>query len=364
MFRSHLPAFVLAMASFVGLNRVAGALVRRWQANNVSVGGGGAVAGLWFPFVFSCVFICVLSGTSVIFIAAIVTGNYWLSKTLGGRRWAPLVFWTYGIAVLFMNETYKGYAFKQLYSGLAWLDAYRGLLRRWDIMFNITMLRMLSFAMDYHWRVGQEQVAGARYVDGCALQECETEKQRVERSRLGGDYGFINYWAYLFYPPLYLTGPIITFNNFALATWYFGQPKWSERWYFRYICSLGGAINIIAMMIANLVGFGDAGVNKMLEKIFSRQGATFLVVTYMALNVHLQVMFEWREHEYRREYYATASASEQNVELQAVSSDSTDENEAAGIPRHVVQQRPTAAKGSDALLDSSSESLDRRDHQD
>jgi hypothetical protein len=31
-----------------------------------------------------------------------------------------------------------------------------GLLPRWHINFNITMLRIVSFALDYHWRQGTD----------------------------------------------------------------------------------------------------------------------------------------------------------------------------------------------------------------
>ncbi|KAJ2406168.1 hypothetical protein GGI10_005250, partial [Coemansia sp. RSA 2530] len=90
----------------------------------------------------------------------------------------------------------------------------------------------------------------------------------------------------------------------GLATWYFNRPRWTRKPYFRLLCSLGGTVNIVAMMIANLVGFGDEGVDKMLAKIFSREGFAFLAVVYVILNMYLQVIFEWREFEYRKEYAA------------------------------------------------------------
>ena len=32
-----------------------------------------------------------------------------------------------------------------------WLDSFGGLLSRWEILFNLTVLRMISFNMDYYW---------------------------------------------------------------------------------------------------------------------------------------------------------------------------------------------------------------------
>ncbi|PIA15430.1 MBOAT-domain-containing protein [Coemansia reversa NRRL 1564] len=445
MFRSHLPTFTLAMSAFVIFNRT---LYQKGRFQR-------------------CV---VLSGTSVLFIGALAGGNYLLAKRLAGRRWAPLVFWAYNIAMLFSNERYRGYSFKSIATPLAWMDDWRGIMRRWDITFNLTMLRMVSFDMDYHWRVCRERDMASQQLDNLALS-VSTAKERIEQPSIGREYCFTNYWAYLMYPPLYMTGPIITFNDFVaqmrkpsvgswrttvlygvrlvvaallmelilhtvhcvaiskwaqwnyysvfeislmaymrltfiwlklliiwrfarfwamadgldtvenmrrcmstnyslqqfwrdwhcsynrwlvrylyiplggrntspwnifvvftfvalwhdlsmrllqwgwiiallflpegLATWYFARPRWSESPHFRYICAVGGALNIIGMMIGNLVGFGDAGVDKMLTKIFSRESTVFLAVTYPILICHLQMVFELREHEYRKQYYAT-----------------------------------------------------------
>ncbi|KAJ2742306.1 glycerol transporter [Coemansia sp. BCRC 34301] len=472
-FRSHLPAFAGSMFLFVALNRLFRMAVVQRVANDFLRSPTlkrGLLPTLWFPFLFATAFVVGLSGVSTVFILAIALGNYLLAKRLGGRRWAPAAFWVYNMAVLFANEYYKGYEFGHMAESLAWLDEWRGVLRRWDVTFNITMLRMVSFAMDYHWRVEQEIELSAQQIDALVANP-RTDKDRVEHSCFAQDYCFTNYWAYLLYPPLYLTGPIITFNSFmsqmrypspsittkttvvygirllastllmelilhtvycvaiskwghwetfsvyeismfgymrlsfiwlklliiwrfarfwamadgvdtvenmrrcmsnnyslqqfwrdwhcsynkwliryvyiplggrktstwntfvvftfvalwhdltmrllqwawiiallflpeGLATWYFGKPRWSRKPYFRFICSLGGGLNIVAMMIANLVGFGDEGVDKMLSKIFSRQGLAFLAIAYLLLNMNLQVMFELREHEYRKEYAA------------------------------------------------------------
>ncbi|KAJ2684604.1 glycerol transporter [Coemansia spiralis] len=472
-FRSHLPAFTGVMLLYVVLNWAFRLVVVRRVSGNFLASPTkvkGFLPTLWLPFLFATAFAIGLSGVSSVFILAIAGGNYLLAKRMGGHRWAPAVFWAYNMAVLFANEYYRGYQFGHMSPSLAWLDEWRGVLRRWDVTFNITMLRMVSFAMDYHWRVRQEKEASVQRIDALVANP-KTEKDRVENSCFAQDYCFANYWAYLLYPPLYLTGPIITFNNFisqmrypspsvsvkctvlygvrllvsallmelilhtvycvaiskwghwetfsvyeislfgymrlsfiwlklliiwrfarfwamadgldtvenmrrcmsnnyslqqfwrdwhcsynkwivryvyiplggrktstwntfvvftfvalwhdltmrllqwawiiallfmpeGLATWYFNRPRWTRKPYFRLLCSLGGTVNIVAMMIANLVGFGDEGVDKMLAKIFSREGFAFLAVVYVILNMYLQVIFEWREFEYRKEYAA------------------------------------------------------------
>ena len=41
-----------------------------------------------------------------------------------------------------------------------------------------------------------------------------TEKQRVTVPHGDTHYSFLNYVAYVLYPPLYIAGPIMTFNDF------------------------------------------------------------------------------------------------------------------------------------------------------
>ncbi|KAJ2906379.1 glycerol transporter, partial [Coemansia aciculifera] len=215
-FRSHLPAFAGLMLLYVVLNRLFRLVVVQRVSRDflrMPTLKRGLLPTLWFPLLFATAFVVGLSGVSTVFILAITFGNYMLAKRLGGWRWAPAVFWAYNMAVLFANEYYKGYEFAHMAASLAWLDEWRGVLRRWDITFNITMLRMMSFAMDYHWRVRQENELSVQQIDAL-VGDPKTEKDRVENSCFAQDYCFANYWTYLLYPPLYLTGPIVTFNNF------------------------------------------------------------------------------------------------------------------------------------------------------
>ena len=41
-----------------------------------------------------------------------------------------------------------------------------------------------------------------------------SHKQRTNNAHPLEIYTFTNYLAYIFYPPLYIAGPIITFNDF------------------------------------------------------------------------------------------------------------------------------------------------------
>jgi len=73
-------------------------------------------------------------------------------------------------------------------------------------MFNITMLRLISFNMDYHWSLRKE----VEVVDVIKM----SEKERTSTHHSAIDYSIQNYISYILYPPLYIAGPIMTFNDF------------------------------------------------------------------------------------------------------------------------------------------------------
>jgi len=104
-----------------------------------------------------------------------------------------------------------GYAMDHLLGG--------GLLPRWEVSFNITVLRMISYNLDYYW-------AAVRAEEGDGEEGSVIEKKRAdpvnmsERDRIDAparieEYALLNYLAYVLYTPLYLAGPIVTFNDFV-----------------------------------------------------------------------------------------------------------------------------------------------------
>ncbi|ODN97333.1 glycerol transporter [Cryptococcus wingfieldii CBS 7118] len=154
-----------------------------------------------------------LHGSSSAKVLAILALNYYASKfplTPAMRKVWPGVIFCGNMAVLFFNERYSGYKFSSLHADLGVLDDYSGLLPRWHVGFNITMMRLVSFGLDYIWRV----------------EPAEAEAPIEYRKRAGTslpekDYSFTNCLAYCLYPPLYVAGPIMSFNDFA---WQLKRP--------------------------------------------------------------------------------------------------------------------------------------------
>ncbi|PLW57223.1 hypothetical protein PCANC_03134 [Puccinia coronata f. sp. avenae] len=165
-----------------------------------------------FQSISSALILTVLHGTSVIKILCIVSANYFVSRLLLSRfpRISSILVWTTNLSILFANDYWDGYQFRHLSHSLAFLDdrRYKGLIPRWQIGFNISMLRLISYALDYQW------AAKNNFETLVKSAEPEVEKERAKSNRTQSDYCFQNYFNYIFYPPLYIAGPIITFNNF------------------------------------------------------------------------------------------------------------------------------------------------------
>jgi hypothetical protein len=120
-----------------------------------------------FYLIFSLIMLTVLHGASVLKVLILLSLNYALAKATGGTRLAVPATWIFNGGVLLANQWYEGYAFASLHSGFAFLvsltpfltfpthtllqDTWRGVYPRWHVSFNITMLRLVSFGVDYHW---------------------------------------------------------------------------------------------------------------------------------------------------------------------------------------------------------------------
>lgn len=79
--------------------------------------------------------------------------------------------------------------------------------------FNITMLRLISFGMDYHW--ASQQQPPSRALSHSTTAAPMTYRERVTTSLPLEEYSLTNFFAYAVYPALYIAGPIMSFNDFS-----------------------------------------------------------------------------------------------------------------------------------------------------
>ena len=235
-----------------------------------------------FDIIFALIFLTALHSLSVIKILVILLLNFSISFFHPSSILVPIITWVFNIGVLFANEYFKGYKFCEilpfLIAGEGEGVGYRmdhfmggGILNRWEVSFNITVLRLISYNMDHYWAAvrweeGAEREAGSvievgrlataqhhsasegerdggegtdpKYGnrdnrDGAVgdsgdeerLMKAEikkkhadpanaNERDRIETPARPEDYSLLNYLAYILYTPLYLAGPILTFNDF------------------------------------------------------------------------------------------------------------------------------------------------------
>jgi len=167
-----------------------------------------------YSLIFSTIFLSVLYGTSLIKILILLSINYYIAKRFGNNKWNPILTWIFNISMLFLNDYFKGYKFSAFWSALEFLDKRNGLMPRWDINYNYCVLRSISFNMDYYWCLKNKEESKDVEEKIIEDQGMKDYKERVKDSLLERDYNFFNFLVYILYVPLYLAGPIITFNDF------------------------------------------------------------------------------------------------------------------------------------------------------
>ena len=126
--------------------------------------------------------------------------NYFALKSAKIRDIIVPFNWIYAIGTLFVLET------SLVRSKDFWI--WNGFLPLWNVTFKISILRMISFNLDYHKKEVERVTC-----EGCEPSEELCHKCRVQKC--SDDFSFKSYFMYIFYPPLYLSGPIITFNDFS-----------------------------------------------------------------------------------------------------------------------------------------------------
>jgi D-alanyl-lipoteichoic acid acyltransferase DltB (MBOAT superfamily) len=157
-----------------------------------------------------------LFDTGLILWAIETSAMYLIIKLLAGRRGFVPLFWGLNVATLFCNEYFGGYRLAWFHKSLApWDDRIEEAPIRWNHLYNLNILRMISFALDKHWAIlGQRSLLkGDSEKDADpAGKDVDSYRARQETNQAMERYNVWCYFGYLFYPPLFITGPIATFN--------------------------------------------------------------------------------------------------------------------------------------------------------
>ncbi|GAB0136854.1 hypothetical protein EsDP_00005142 [Epichloe bromicola] len=230
-FRSNLPYMAALLVLHPLLRRAWNAVFKPEDKRGES-GSARLEQRASFDFVFAVLFLIILHGISAFKVLTILYINFQIGRQLP-RKYVPVATWVFNISTLFANELCEGYHLRNIASHVsppvrtrvsgeltdsplmltgAWLDSFGGIHSRWEVLFNITILRLISYNMDYYWSIDRKSANSLekKQLDPANL----SERDRVTISADPAEYSFRNLVAYAVYAPLYLTGPILTFNDY------------------------------------------------------------------------------------------------------------------------------------------------------
>ncbi|CUM66374.1 uncharacterized protein PRCAT00004038001 [Priceomyces carsonii] len=174
----------------------------------------------YFDFGFGILFLFAAHGTNMFRILIHLSINYAIGQFVPSWKVAIWLTWIYGILSLFLNDRYRAVPF-----GIGIIDhGFKGIIARWDVFFNFTLLRMLSFNLDYLEKK-KELDKALNSKDGEAKSISLENTDFNDRERLTApipiqDYNIVNYIAYITYTPLFIAGPILTFNDYIYQSNY------------------------------------------------------------------------------------------------------------------------------------------------
>ncbi|KAJ5976968.1 Membrane bound O-acyl transferase MBOAT [Penicillium viridicatum] len=139
-----------------------------------------------FDFAFGIIFLIALYGISAAKVLLIFYTNFNIAIRLP-RSYVPVATWVFNVGILFANELCRGYPFAVVARVLLpdIKAAYCGLIPRWE-KYVVALLR--------------------------------SERDRVLYGAALRDFNLKTYFAYTLYSPLYLAGPILSFNDFVFQS--------------------------------------------------------------------------------------------------------------------------------------------------
>ncbi|KAK3677298.1 glycerol transporter [Recurvomyces mirabilis] len=229
-FRNNIPYMALLLVAHPLLRQVYDRLAgsNSTGKDNAATADARLRRRTTFDLLFAIVFIVALHGVSSLKILVILWLNYQIATALP-KQYVTATTWTFNIAILFANELCRGYRFADILAVTlppqttnagsastsdlgAWIDSYGGLIPRWEVLFNITVLRLISFNLDHLWMLDRQASSPLerKNLDPTTL----SERDRVSLGAHQTEYTFANYLSFILYSPLYLTGPILNFNDY------------------------------------------------------------------------------------------------------------------------------------------------------
>ncbi|KAL4468853.1 hypothetical protein ABPG72_008780 [Tetrahymena utriculariae] len=219
-------------------------------SQSVRIFFGSAFAQHTFYIVFGVPYLIFLFRGNFLFWLFFTGINFLLIEVFYKFSYFPLLIWTVNLITIYTNDTYHGYNLVTFFHlpALQYLqDTTKDQLVGWHSVFNMTILRMISFGMDKHWAFKNkrfiQQDTHFKKCKQCQLKDPSSYclKYRYDDPSNIKEFTLQHYFSYLVYTPLFITGPPLTFNAFISQINNPGQVrksafKYSLRALFSYFC--------------------------------------------------------------------------------------------------------------------------------
>ncbi|KAF0975304.1 hypothetical protein FDP41_005675 [Naegleria fowleri] len=250
-FRQFIPMLLIGAVIFVSISRAIRHFIFPTNVKPILI----------YNIVFSIGFVYFLYGNCSIFLIAIALFNYGIGKVFKKSKLNDLFSWLFNLSILFTSKYYDGYRFYNFFLP-SYLESNRGVLS-WETYFNIMFCRLISYNMDY-----SEQLRKVPS-DGISVKKDEEKwseyRQRQESTlNVEADFNLLHYFAYLFYVPLFVGGPVCGYTAFISYVKYSTQKELSYKQLIWHTIRLISYIVLleIYLHLFYTVGFNEKGLWK------------------------------------------------------------------------------------------------------
>lgn len=250
-FRESLPLLIGTAILGVFLHFLFRKLKEKTEAGNV-------FKSTHFHFLFGSIVLFVQHGWHCGVVFLIACGAYLLTISFRHIRKNSflIIVYVYALMVILLKESYRvqhrpHFEFLQVFFN----KRYSGLYS-WHVPANFLVLRIISFMLDYHWASMAEKEdkknddCSGDSVSGAHADRVSTEsktktnsickhklmmERHVSEHCAMKEYNFINFLSYCVYAPLYIAGPIVTFNAYIQYSHHPQQTENVAIYAFRWI---------------------------------------------------------------------------------------------------------------------------------
>jgi protein-cysteine N-palmitoyltransferase HHAT len=224
-----------------------------------------------------------IHGLGGIVLLSIIALNYILCVIAVSYSHFPIIVWVFNFSLLILSKTsYADFWNKDCFIS-------------WNSNFNLVVLKIISFMIDYHWSTSGKLVEPLlEHSSKCS--DCKKQAPCLKYRMQGHatDYSLIAFVSYCTYFPLYLSGPTTSYNAW-ISQVYLPKSLIPTKFIVQYAVRVGIVWVLLEVLIH--VSFFPAIVSRDINSdIWKKFNITeLLFASYCLLNfIWLKFTFIWR----------------------------------------------------------------------